>query len=184
MTTVGYGDQYPITFGGGVFAVLSCFLAMVLMALTVNVVVWRLSLDPGSLKIVNFAAALKEHTNLRASAARCIQRLYFLSPVYRRLHPEAHTRAAFGPEEPRRLRRRWADIDKSGHGPLADAGLVRTLRDLREARTDEIGRVARWRGDVQNQLCEAEDRSIETELLVDEVLDKASATLHRLSAAR
>jgi len=100
MTTVGYGDQYPITLGGGFFAVLSCFLAMVLLALTVNIVVWRLALDQSAHKVVGFADALSEHTRLRAGAARCIERLYLLSPMYRRLHPDAAPQAPPLPSVP------------------------------------------------------------------------------------
>jgi hypothetical protein len=187
MTTVGYGDQYPITLGGGFFAVLSCFLAMVLLALTVNIVVWRLALDQSAQKVVGFADALSEHTRLRAGAARCIERLYLLSPMYRRLHPDAGSQGAHGVDAPRLLRKRWAALDRcippaapphaaaprrrapslsaargrAGYGPLGDAELVSSLRAFRAARRDQGARAARWRGDMQNQLCEAEDRAAE-----------------------
>lgn len=45
MTTVGYGNAYPITRLGRASAVLSCFVAVVLFAVTINWVINKLSLN-------------------------------------------------------------------------------------------------------------------------------------------
>jgi len=96
LTTVGNGDMHAQTAMGGFFAAVACGVAVTLVACTINVVMHRIALDDSSKRVLALTLLTRHNTAVRRQAVRCIERLYLLSPVYRRLHSDALPRLKFG----------------------------------------------------------------------------------------
>ena len=96
LTTVGNSDHLPRTALGGMLAAAACGIAVVLVACTVNIVMYKVALDDTSKRVLALTLAARHNTALRRQAVRCIERLYLLSPIYRRLHSDALPRLKFG----------------------------------------------------------------------------------------
>lgn len=184
MTSVGYGDQYPVSSAGGFLSVMACFLATILLAITVNLVVSRLSISNRERRAVALAQHVRGHVRVRSAAAAIVQRLYRLSPLYRRRHPSfkgpgrgasgrAHVRGALGQS--------WGYLDSVGHGPLADPRLALLLRRFRQARVEQEQHSRRIMGE-QGQMEEAVACSKDLQVQVQQVLDRAESCLLRLTA--
>jgi len=96
LTSVGYGDMHPQTVLGGLFAIVSCTVSVVLVACSINIVMLRIALDDSSKRVLALTELARQNTAVRRQAVRCIERLYLLSPVYRKLHSDALPRLKFG----------------------------------------------------------------------------------------
>jgi hypothetical protein len=96
LSTVGYGDMYPQTVLGGLFTMVSCAVALVLVACTLHIVMHRVAMDDSRKRVLALTLLARHNTAVRRQAVRCIERLYLLSPVYRRLHSDALPRLQFG----------------------------------------------------------------------------------------
>jgi hypothetical protein len=85
MATIGYGDLAPVTRMGRIVAVVSCFAAVVLFALTVNIVLKLLTLDFAEENLLRVADRADARRSLHTAAARLIEAVYARSPMYHRL---------------------------------------------------------------------------------------------------
>lgn len=74
MTTVGYGDEFPITVLGKVVAVSASLAAVILLAITTNLVVSKLTLSRSEAKVMEVMSSISLRDDLRSSAAVVIQR--------------------------------------------------------------------------------------------------------------
>eukprot|EP00281_Chroomonas_sp_CCMP1168_P014931 CAMPEP_0206211768 /NCGR_PEP_ID=MMETSP0047_2-20121206/177_1 /ASSEMBLY_ACC=CAM_ASM_000192 /TAXON_ID=195065 /ORGANISM="Chroomonas mesostigmatica_cf, Strain CCMP1168" /LENGTH=430 /DNA_ID=CAMNT_0053633697 /DNA_START=120 /DNA_END=1412 /DNA_ORIENTATION=+ len=183
MTTVGYGDVYPSTDLGRFIAVASCFEAVVLLALCIDVVNLRLSLDDPSDRLVSFTYRVREYKGMRVAAVKIIERLYLLSPIYRRLHPEGTPRAKRCDEKiAATLRRRWKELDQLGLGVLGDVELMHLIRVFRKARRAFDSRENVMKTDLKLQLSEMTDRMGGLETEVEKLVGELQLCLHKLSA--
>jgi len=81
LTSVGSGDMYPQTVLGTFFAMVSCAVALVLIACTLNIVMHKIALDDMGKRVLALTGLARQHTAVRRQAVRCIERLYLLSPV-------------------------------------------------------------------------------------------------------
>jgi hypothetical protein len=88
--------MHPQTVLGGVFAAATCAVAVVLVACSINIVMLRIALDDSSKRVLALTELARQNTAVRRQAVRCIERLYLLSPVYRKLHSDALPRLKFG----------------------------------------------------------------------------------------
>lgn len=77
--------MYPVTRIGRISMVASCFVAVVLFALTVNWVLSRLSLNYNEENLLKILRRVEARRKLKYSAARVIERVYIRSPLYQRL---------------------------------------------------------------------------------------------------
>jgi hypothetical protein len=74
MTTVGYGDEFPTTVLGRLVAVFASLTAVVLLAVTTNLVVSQLTLSRSESKVIEVMDTISMRDDLRESAAVVVQR--------------------------------------------------------------------------------------------------------------
>ena len=74
MTTVGYGDEFPTTVLGRFVAVMASLTAVVLLAVTTNLVVSQLTLSRSEAKVIEVMETISLRDELRESAAVVVQR--------------------------------------------------------------------------------------------------------------
>ena len=138
VTTVGHGDMYPRTALGSLLAASTCVLAIFLVTCLFNLVLTAVPLDDSSKRVAALTALVRQNTAVRRQAARCIERLYLLSPIYRRLHPDIGAlgrRLKFRDKVAvRALKHACKNADEMCGGPLSDAVLLRELCALRVLR--------------------------------------------------
>ena len=71
MTTVGYGDEFPVTSLGRVVAIMAALAAVIMLAITVNLVVSKLTLSRSETKVLDVSTpsfyAVTEVAHMRAS---------------------------------------------------------------------------------------------------------------------
>jgi len=84
MTTIGYGDAYPVTRLGRASALLSCLVAVVLFAVTINWIIRKLSLDTNEETLARVLRKVDARRAVKRSAAKVIETLYRRSPMYER----------------------------------------------------------------------------------------------------
>lgn len=83
--SAGYGDLYPATRFGRMCLVVSCFVAVALFALTLNLILAFLSIGRDE---ENFLRATRYHharRKLKEAAASVVEAVYMRSPMYQRL---------------------------------------------------------------------------------------------------
>ena len=115
----------------------------------------RVALDDCSKHVVALTALARNNTAVRRQAVRCIERLYLLSPVYRKLHPDALPRLKFGGQAAvKELKAAHDSCEKMCTGPLADAALLHELCALRVLRAKRAS-LQRQLKDSDTQLHEA-----------------------------
>lgn len=83
MTTVGYGDYYPITSPGRVLGFVVCVSGVVLLSFTVVTVDKQLTLEPGEARTYNILKRLKEKSKLEVKAANLIAMCWKLKRISR-----------------------------------------------------------------------------------------------------
>ena len=76
MTTVGYGDEYPTTFLGRVVVVMAACSAVIMLAITINLVISSLSLTRSEAKTLEMVDSIAANKELRKKAARVVQCWY------------------------------------------------------------------------------------------------------------
>lgn len=76
MTTVGYGDLFPVTVCGRAIAVITAITAVIMTALAVNTVIVRLSLTREETKVLDFIDQMEQRQQMKLAAAVFIQRGY------------------------------------------------------------------------------------------------------------
>ena len=91
MTTVGYGDFYPVGNLGRVIASLACVYGIIFLALVVTCITDNLGLNGGEASIIN---VVREDT-LRRHQARCSPLTALATP------PDQPKWSAFAPPRPR-----------------------------------------------------------------------------------
>ena len=74
MTTVGYGDEYPATILGRLISILASISAVVMLAITVNLVITKLSLTRPESKVVEMMDKVSVRKQMKQCAAIAIQR--------------------------------------------------------------------------------------------------------------
>ena len=74
MTTVGYGDEYPTTFLGRLVSIMASIAAVVMLAITVNLVITKLSLSRSESKVVEIMDKVAVRKEMKLCAAVAIQR--------------------------------------------------------------------------------------------------------------
>jgi len=74
MTTVGYGDEYPTTFMGRVISIMASIAAVMLLAITVNLVITKLSLSRAESKVVEIMDRVNVRRELKQRACIAMQR--------------------------------------------------------------------------------------------------------------
>ena len=74
MTTVGYGDEYPTTLMGRVVSIMASITAVVMLAITVNLVITKLSLTRAESKVVETMDKVGVRRQMKQCAAIAIQR--------------------------------------------------------------------------------------------------------------
>ncbi len=74
MTTVGYGDEFPITVLGRCVAVAASLAAVILLAITTNLVVSKLTLSRSEVKVIEVMSTISLRDDLRTAAAVVVQR--------------------------------------------------------------------------------------------------------------
>lgn len=74
MTTVGYGDEYPTTFMGRLISIMASIAAVVMLAITVNLVITKLSLSRSESKVVETMDKIAVRKEMKQNAAVAIQR--------------------------------------------------------------------------------------------------------------
>ena len=74
MTTVGYGDEFPITVLGRCVAVMASLAAVVMLAISVNLVVSKLTLSRSEAKVMEVIDTISLRDDLREAAAVVVQR--------------------------------------------------------------------------------------------------------------
>jgi hypothetical protein len=71
MTTVGYGDEFPVTSLGRVVAIMAALAAVIMLAITVNLVVSKLTLSRSETKVLDVSTpsfyAVTEVAHIRSS---------------------------------------------------------------------------------------------------------------------
>jgi len=72
MTTVGYGDIYPISHGGRMVATIACFAGVALVALLVTAITGMSQFDPDELRAFNALYRAQGRSSHRSAAARMI----------------------------------------------------------------------------------------------------------------
>eukprot|EP00286_Rhodomonas_abbreviata_P017456 CAMPEP_0181343742 /NCGR_PEP_ID=MMETSP1101-20121128/31761_1 /TAXON_ID=46948 /ORGANISM="Rhodomonas abbreviata, Strain Caron Lab Isolate" /LENGTH=198 /DNA_ID=CAMNT_0023455417 /DNA_START=5 /DNA_END=601 /DNA_ORIENTATION=- len=85
MTTIGYGDLYPVTRFGRICAVASCFVSVALFALTLNLVLAFLTIDRDEDNFLRTTRCAHARRKVKESAAHVIEAIYMRSPMYSRL---------------------------------------------------------------------------------------------------
>jgi hypothetical protein len=73
MTTVGYGDIYPVSHGGRAVAIVACFMGVVLVAMLVTGVQSLSKFEPDELRAFNALHRSAGRRRFRAAAARMIR---------------------------------------------------------------------------------------------------------------
>jgi len=76
MTTVGYGDEYPTTFLGRVVVVMAAASAVIMLAITINLVISSLSLTRSECKVLDMVDSIMANKELRNRAAKVMQRWF------------------------------------------------------------------------------------------------------------
>mmetsp|Transcript_29891 Transcript_29891/g.46867 ORF Transcript_29891/g.46867 Transcript_29891/m.46867 type:complete len:225 (-) Transcript_29891:92-766(-) len=77
--------MYPVTRMGRISSVASCFVAVVLFALTVNWVLSRLSLTYNEENLLKILRSVDARRKLKLAAVRMIEGIYMRSPMYHRI---------------------------------------------------------------------------------------------------
>ena len=88
MTTVGFGDVYPVTRLGRAAAALSCLVAVVLFAISINWVIKRLSLESNEETLVRVLRKADARRAVKREAVRVIENIYTRSPMFARMRLE------------------------------------------------------------------------------------------------
>ena len=73
MTTVGYGDIYPITHCGRFFSMISCFIAMIVRGVWVYAVSTKLNFSANEKRFINMTREARRKNNLETLAALMVQ---------------------------------------------------------------------------------------------------------------
>eukprot|EP00960_Hanusia_phi_P016179 476936-Hanusia_phi.AAC.1 len=74
MTTVGYGDEFPTTLLGRMVSVMASIVAVVMLAITVNLVISKLTLSRAESKVISVMDKITLRKELKHKAAVVIQR--------------------------------------------------------------------------------------------------------------
>ena len=74
MTTVGYGDEFPTTLLGRMVSVMASIVAVVMLAITVNLVISKLTLSRAESKVISVMDKITLRKDLKHKAAVVIQR--------------------------------------------------------------------------------------------------------------
>mmetsp|Transcript_51853 Transcript_51853/g.105555 ORF Transcript_51853/g.105555 Transcript_51853/m.105555 type:complete len:472 (+) Transcript_51853:1-1416(+) len=74
MTTVGYGDLYPTTFLGRLVSVMASITAVIMLAVTINLVISKLSLTRAEEKVIEVMDRISLRKDLKIKATVVIQR--------------------------------------------------------------------------------------------------------------
>lgn len=74
MTTVGYGDLYPTTFLGRVVSIMASITAVIMLAVTINLVISKLSLTRPEEKVIEVMDRISLRKSLKLQAVIVIQR--------------------------------------------------------------------------------------------------------------
>lgn len=84
MTTIGYGDAYPFTRLGRAAAVVSCFVAVALFAVTINFVMKMLALESNEETLVRVVRKADARRAVKRTAVHVIESVYRRSPMFER----------------------------------------------------------------------------------------------------
>mmetsp|Transcript_32049 Transcript_32049/g.50049 ORF Transcript_32049/g.50049 Transcript_32049/m.50049 type:complete len:454 (-) Transcript_32049:139-1500(-) len=76
MTTVGYGDVYPTTLLGRIVAVMASIVAVIMLAITINLVISKLTLSRAESKVLEVIDKIELTKDAKLKAAIVIQRWY------------------------------------------------------------------------------------------------------------
>jgi len=90
MTTVGYGDTFPTTLLGRMVAVFASITAVIMLAVTVNLVVSKLTLSRAESKVLEVIETISQHREVKESAALVITRWARAYLSY--MHSDQHVR--------------------------------------------------------------------------------------------
>ena len=115
---------------------------------------------------------------------RLIERMYLVSPVYRRRHPEARSQeeGGRGDSAARELRSAWAKLDSHGGGIMGDREVMRLMREFQDERARLRARESSMRTDVGLQLADVHQSLHALESEVEHLVDQVQASLHKLRA--
>jgi hypothetical protein len=74
MTTVGYGDEYPTTMLGRVASIMASITAVIMLAVTINLVISKVSMNRNEEKLVCVIERINDRKEIRQKSVTVIQR--------------------------------------------------------------------------------------------------------------
>eukprot|EP00293_Proteomonas_sulcata_P010831 CAMPEP_0184306494 /NCGR_PEP_ID=MMETSP1049-20130417/15481_1 /TAXON_ID=77928 /ORGANISM="Proteomonas sulcata, Strain CCMP704" /LENGTH=190 /DNA_ID=CAMNT_0026618771 /DNA_START=63 /DNA_END=632 /DNA_ORIENTATION=+ len=130
MTTVGYGDEYPSTLLGRVVAVAAALTAVIMLAITINLVISKLTLSRAESKVIEVMDRITLKKDLKEKAAVVIQRWFCAHRFYTRNDLVGYHKSGYAIIPDMRSKRR-KNIDLRTH-VLSNIKLLEAINEFAE----------------------------------------------------
>mmetsp|Transcript_39668 Transcript_39668/g.124661 ORF Transcript_39668/g.124661 Transcript_39668/m.124661 type:complete len:500 (-) Transcript_39668:212-1711(-) len=172
MTTVGYGDEFPTTLLGRMVSVMASIVAVVMLAITVNLVIAKLTLSRAESKVIAVMDKITLRKDLKHKAAVVIQRWIRAHKEYMEGERRGSTRGGYMMiPDFKSARRKNMDLRAQ---VLSNLPLLESINDFKETSDESFSNnlqtdVPELVGNLSSQLVQQEKRILELNKKAEEV---------------
>ncbi|KAJ1479809.1 hypothetical protein T484DRAFT_1902179 [Baffinella frigidus] len=190
MTTVGYGDEYPTTSLGRVVSILASITAVIMLAVTINLVISKVSLDRNESQLINVIDRISLRTDMRRKATVVIQRWIRALLAFTNQHGQKNKQGYVVIEENFKSTKR-KNLELRAQ-VMSNVGMLVAINDFRECAqasfvTNMDGDLPTMVGELHSKLELQNDmltdlatKVLEVQELVDSLASDAAASAHVL----
>ena len=185
MTTVGYGDEFPVTVLGRCVAVSASLAAVILLAITTNLVVSKLTLSRSEAKVTEVMSTISLRDDLRTAAAVVIQRWTRAYSRYMKVRRGGGGREKSGSKSIKSAARMNIDLRAA---VLSDVDLLECITDFKSMSDDNFADrlqndIPELLGNLNSKLYHQEQRLSNLQNMCQSI-DRLSTRLRQLKGNR